>query len=82
MDLKDVVYLGLISFAAIVFYFHGMYHGAQQCKKELEELLNNADSITELPAHEPEEEPETAILIPGRRALFVNTRIHGIFGSN
>jgi hypothetical protein len=80
MTTKDIVYLILIVFAALIFYCHGFFSGVNRSRRLYESLLGNAEQ--ERSDEEAKEEDwldrKTHIQLPPSRGQ----EFRGDFGDN
>ncbi|MDB6032108.1 MAG: hypothetical protein JWM16_2446 [Verrucomicrobiales bacterium] len=77
---KDLIYLGLIALAGVIFYFHGYFNGVKRKKSTApDNKLNQADLVCEDPAEDPSSGP--LYFFRGRSTLF-RSEGRGNFGKN
>ena len=77
---KDLVYLGLIALAGVIFYFHGYFNGLRRKKcAPTESKLNQADLVCEDPSDDSSSTP--LYFFRGRSTLF-RSEGRGMFGKN
>jgi hypothetical protein len=77
---KDLVYLGLMALAGVIFYFQGYFNGLKRKKcAPPENKVNQADLVCEDPAEGSSSAP--LYFFRGRSTLF-RSEGRGIFGKN
>jgi hypothetical protein len=77
---KDLVYLGLIALAGVIFYFHGYFNGLKRReRKPLQDKMGQADLLCEDPGEVSS--PGPLYFFRGRSTLF-QSEGRGVFGKN
>lgn len=81
METKDIIYVGLIVLAALIFYLHGLDAGVRQTRKLFRRYLKDPKAFTEVGAA-PRRRRSTAPAMPAKSPHLEETAVHGMFGKN